>query len=137
MKRESLIAYTMNFISFLLDEKISKDIARIILFGSVARGDYNDESDIDLFIDTKANIEKEVGKILSFFNQSEIQKKWELKGLKNELSLKVGNLEDYNLKRSIISDGVILYGKFKDIPEKVEYYLLFSLSFKNIKKSKQ
>lgn len=137
MKKENLISYAMSFVSFLLDEPISKKIDKIILFGSVARENFDEESDIDLFIDTKANIEKEILKISSLFKESETHKKWVLKGLKNEISLKVGNLNKWQLKRDILTDSIILYGKFKEIPEKMEYYLLLTLSFKNFKKSHQ
>lgn len=135
MKRENLIAYSVNFVSFLLDN-LGKDINQVILFGSVARGDFDNESDIDLFIDTKTDEEK-IRNLFSLFKKSEIQRKWELKGLKHEISLKIGNLNEWKLKRSIISDGIVLYGKFAGIPEKIEHYALFNLSFGGIKKSRQ
>ena len=137
MKKENLIAYAMNFASFLLDEKIAKDIDNVILFGSVARGDFDDESDIDIFIDSKRDIEGEVNKTLSFFNQSEMQKKWELKGVKNDISVKVGELSKWRLKRDVIADGILLYGKFKQLAEDVEYYLILTLSFKQFKQSQK
>src|SRR3989344_1446107 len=137
MKRENLISYSANFASFVLDSEHFKDIDRIILFGSVARGNFDVESDIDIFIDTKKDIEKGIEKLLNLFNESEIHKKWTLRGLKNSVSVKVGDLQKWNLKRDVISDGIILYGKFKDIPEKVEYYLLVKPSFKKFNKSKQ
>src|SRR3989338_1271167 len=101
MKKEELIAYVMNFASSIIKEKIGKDIDRIILFGSVARGDFDKESDIDVFIEGEKDIEREIENLLSIFMKSEIQKKWELKGLKNEISLKIGKLNEWELKRSI------------------------------------
>ena len=74
MERENLISYAANFVSFLLDEKIAKHINRIVLFGSVARGNFDKESDIDVFIDTKKEIGNDVQGILSMFNQTETQK---------------------------------------------------------------
>ncbi len=115
MNRNNLIAYAADFVSFLLDSDIFKRINRIILFGSVARGNFDEESDIDLFIDTKEGIEKEVRSILHLFQDSEIQKKWNLKGLENDLSLKIGDLNKWKLKRDITSDGIILYGKLKTL----------------------
>lgn len=137
MKKENLIAYAMSFVSFLLDNSIFENINSVILFGSVARGNFDEESDIDLFIDTKKDIEKDVFKMLSLFQQSEIQKKWTLKGLKNELSLKVGELNKWKLKRDILTDGVVLYGKFKEVPENINYYLLINLSFKKFSRAKK
>ncbi len=137
MRKENLIAYATSFISFLLDEPISNKIEKIILFGSIARGNFDKESDIDLFIDTKGDIEKEIFKVLNLFKESETHKKWLLKGLENEISLKIGNLNKWQLKRDILTDGIMLYGKFKELPENLEYYLLLSLSFKNFKKVHQ
>jgi predicted nucleotidyltransferase len=135
MERENLISYAMSFASFLLDERIGKNIDRIVLFGSVARGDFDMESDIDLFVETKGNIEGKVSETLSLFRHSEIQRKWELKGIKNEISVKVGNIDKWKLKRDILTDGIILYGKLKDIPENTEYYLLLATSFRRFSKS--
>ena len=137
MKKENLIAYASAFISFLLDNESSSSIKNIILFGSVARGDFDNESDIDIFIDSDKNIERDVEKTLKMFIGSEIQKRWMLKGLKHEISLKVGSLEEWKLKRSIISDGIMLYGKFKQIPDKVDYYSLISPSFSKLKRSQK
>ena len=51
MERNELIAYAMDFASYL-ESKI-EGINRIILHGSVSREDFDEESDIDIFIDTK------------------------------------------------------------------------------------
>ncbi len=138
MKREELIAYACSFVSFLLQSDVAKDITRIILFGSIARGDFSKDSDIDLFIDTSKNIEKRAELALSSFLKSETQKKWKLKGLKHELSLKIGDLTSWgSLKRSVISDGILLYGKYKDFPDKIDQYSLLELSFKKHNRRKK
>ncbi len=137
MKKENLIAYAMNFASFLLDDPVSTQINSIILFGSVARGNFDKESDIDIFIDTTKDIEKEAKKILSLFLASEVNNKWILKGLKNDISIKVGELKKWKLQRDIISDGIILYDKIKSVPEKADYYLLIRPTFKKFKFSKK
>ena len=137
MKREDLIAYSASFVSLLLEEPITKYIDAIILFGSIVRGNFDEESDIDMFIDTKKDIEKEVQRTLMLFRKSMTQKKWELKGVKNELSIKVGEVKKWGLKRDILSDGIVLYGKYKAVPENVEYYLLIKPSFKKFSKGKQ
>lgn len=137
MKKEELVAYSASFVSLLLEEEITKDIDTIILFGSVARGNFDEESDIDLFVDTKKDLEKEVLKTLALFKKSSIYKKWELKGIKNEISIKVGEIKKWELKRDVLSDSIILYGKYKEMPENIEYYLLIRPSFKKFNKSKQ
>ena len=62
-KRNELIAYAMDFTAYLLSKLEGVD--RIILHGSVARGDFDEESDVDLFVDSsKKNIDKKISKIL-------------------------------------------------------------------------
>jgi len=127
----------MDFSSFLIRSDAGKDIDRVILFGSVVRGDFDDESDIDIFVDTKKRIEPDINKVLKIFESSEISEKWRLKGVKNSLSIKVGDLEKWELRRSVISDGIILYGKYKEMPKNVKYYLLLRLNFSGMKRNRK
>lgn len=135
--KSSLVSYAMSFASFLIDSKLGKDINKIILFGSVARGDYNEDSDIDLFIDTEEKMENEIEKILSLFSSSRIHEIWSLKGIKNEISIKVGKLEEWKLRREVISSGILLYGKYSKLPENVTYYMMIRLVDINRKKTSQ
>jgi predicted nucleotidyltransferase len=132
MERNVLIAYASNFVSFTLDSDIGEKIDKIILFGSVARGDFDKESDIDIFIDTKEEIEQESEKLLKLFNMSKINEIWRMKGVKNEISIKVGKLENWNLRRDVIGSGVMLYGKYSEIPKEARYYLLIKMEFRQI-----
>ena len=97
--QNNLLDYAMSFASFLIDSNIGSKINTIIIFGSVARGDFADESDIDLFIDMEEKYEAQTEKLLALFKESRIQKIWEQKGLKNELSLKVGLLKKWSLPK--------------------------------------
>ena len=137
LSRESLISYAMNFAAFLVDSKAGEKINKIILFGSVAREDFTEESDIDLFIDADKKLEKEIEKIFTLFRSSQTYKTWELKGLKNELSLKVGNLKKWGLRREVISSGIVLYGKHSELPEKAVYYLMITTDLKKKKTAQQ
>ena len=137
MKRNLLIGYAMSFASFLLDSSVGARINRIILFGSVARGDFNEESDIDLFIDTDKDIEGEIDKLLKLFGSSRINEIWKLKGMKSDISVKVGDLKKWSLRRDVISSGITLYGKYNEIPEKVNYYLLIKIDVSKFKSSRQ
>lgn len=137
MNKFELISYGMEFCSFLLRSNVADKIDRIILFGSVARGDFDKESDIDIFVDSKSKIEQEVNKVLKSFDASEVNEKWRLKGVKNPISIKVGYLEKWKLKRSVLSDGITLYGKYRDMPKDVRYYLLLSLDFSGFKRNKK
>ncbi len=137
MKKHELIAYAMDFCSFLLRSETGKYIDRIILFGSVARGDFDNESDIDIFIDTDKNIEDTAEKILKSFKKSETNEKWRLKGLKNTISLQSGKIEKWKLYRSVISSGILLYGRFEEMPKGAKYYYMLSLNFSKMDRNKK
>jgi len=139
MNRYELIACAMDFSSFLLKSSIAGDIKNIILFGSVARGDFDSESDIDIFVDTVEGraIGNEVAKLLSAFEKSETHEKWKLRGLKNPISVKTGQLERWELYRSIISSGILLYGKYERMPEDAKYHFLFVLDFRKMDRSRK
>lgn len=137
MERESLISYAMSFASFLLDSKIGGKISKIILFGSVARGDFDEKSDIDIFVDTNADIEKDVDRLMTLFMSSKTYESWKLKGIKNDMSVKIGNLGEWSLRREIISSGILLYGKYNELPKNAKYYEMIKMDLKKIKTSKQ
>lgn len=135
-QRNELIAYTLDFVSYLMSKE--KGIDRVILHGSVARDDFDEKSDIDLFIDTKEKIEKKVLGIINNYYKTKRFKEWKLRGVENSISCIVGRLDNKewaDLKRSIINTGIILYGKYKAEAEKVNQYTL--LSFENIKPDKK
>ncbi len=139
MNRYELIACAMDFSSLLLKSSIAKDIKNIILFGSVARGDFDSESDIDIFVDTEKGraIGNEVTKLLSAFEKSETHEKWKLRGLKNPISVKMGELERWELYRSVISSGILLYGKYERMPKGVKYHFMFVLDFRKMERSRK
>ena len=119
---EKLLAYAQDFVSFLmfnLKRKCS-EINKIILFGSVARDGADNDSDIDIFIDTKnEKIETSVDKIKEeFYKSIKFMKYWKLLGIENDIKCIVGELKKWDkLRSSIIADGIMLYGKYIDIPE--------------------
>ena len=137
MERETLIAYACSFASFLLDSRAAKNINKIILFGSVARGDFDKESDIDIFVDANKDIESEVNRTLILFESSKAYEAWKLRGVKNEISVKAGSLKKWSLRREIISSGILLYGKYNEVPENVKYYLLVKMDMRKIKAARQ
>lgn len=51
-------AYASYFVSYLLNNLGDSDINKIILFGSVARGEISKDSDVDIFIDVKRKDKK-------------------------------------------------------------------------------
>lgn len=142
MSRLDLISYASDFSSFLLRQKeLAKGIDKIILFGSVARGDFDEESDVDIFIDVpkmETGLEKEIYKILKLYNSSKQKEFWEMKGIKNSISLKVGMLDEWKIiKRSILTDGIVLYGKYEELPKGQRHFALFALNFEKMKRSEK
>ncbi len=137
MKQETLLGYALSFSSFLLDSTVGSHIEKIILFGSVARGDFTNESDIDIFIEADEEFEKEIEKIHALFQSSQMYKLWKTKGISHEFSLKVGHLSQWKLKREVLSSGIILYGKSVEKPENIPYYLLIQLHDQNKKPAEQ
>ncbi|PIN91399.1 hypothetical protein COU57_00840 [Candidatus Pacearchaeota archaeon CG10_big_fil_rev_8_21_14_0_10_32_14] len=136
-KRNESISYAMDFSSYLI--KSVEGIERIILHGSISRGDFDEKSDIDLFIDTtNKKLEKTISKLKEDYSKTEVYKKWKLKGIEMKISIIVGKLEDKewaNLKRAITTTGILLYGKLKSNVEKTNQYILFSIE--NIRPDKK
>ncbi len=138
--QKSLVSYAMSFASFLLDSKTGDKINKIILFGSVARGDFSKESDIDIFIDTEEDmeeVEEESLRALKLFSGSRAGETWRLKGMKNEISIKVGSLKEWSLRRDVISSGILLYGKYDELLPGLTYYLMVRMDLSNIKTARQ
>jgi len=138
-EKNKLISYAMDFASYLISKE--NRINRVILHGSTARGDFDEKSDVDLFVDVsehKPAIERKINKILEDYYKTKKYKEWNLKGISNNISLIIGKLDSRDwkdLKRAIINTGIILYGKYKSEVEKTAQYTLFS--FENIKPDKK
>ena len=111
------ISYAMDFASFLMQNLKNKEkIKSIILFGSVARDESEKESDIDIFIDVfdKDGLEKEITKIKENFLKSvKFLKYWKLLGIKNDISIIIGKIEDWKLKDSMLGNSIVLYEHYK------------------------
>ena len=135
MEQNKLISLAMNFASFLVDRV---KIKSVILFGSVASGNFDKESDIDLFIETDKKNEKLVKTSLELYKKTKEYEKFLLEGIKNEISVKVGSLDEWKqLKRSIISNGIVLYGRYLGKPEELKHQILFVLNVKGIDRAKK
>lgn len=134
-----LIAYCQDFVSFLL-EKLKEDadkITQIILFGSAARGEADKESDIDLFFDvTNDKTEEKINRIKErFYISTKYKDYWKLLGVENDIHCIVGKLDEWELKSSVVANGIILFGKYKDKLESELYYLFIVKPTKNRNKN--
>lgn len=139
--RNKLIAYAVHFASFLVEHGVK---ARgIILFGSVASGEFDKESDIDVFVDAERGAkeidERSISGLLSNFEKT-VGERWRLKGITNELSVTVGDINSKgweDIRRTVQSYGITLYGQYKELPKSIKPYVLFSLNFKGISRSRK
>ncbi len=112
--------YLYNFVK-LLKENYKEDLLSIILFGSVARGKWNDASDIDLFIifTNKSSIRTAINNRLTKII-SDYERKSKLRNSKGDrlfstiqdISLVIKDLHTFRtLFYDIAMDGIILFDR--------------------------
>lgn len=142
---DKISAYIYDFLSMISEDKeIAGEIKEIILYGSVAKKNYDKKSDIDLFFNIKnkekiSYIEQELKKILKSF-EIKSEKTWGLKNLELPIGFIVGSLDDEvwrGIKDEIASSGIVLYGNYKELPEKTKHYILFYYSLNNLKRKEK
>lgn len=140
----NIFSYVYDYISILFENEEAKElISKIIIFGSITTGEFNKESDIDIFIDTsKLNIRK----VKDIVKENEkrfylvAEKKWEVTGIRMPIATIVGDLEDSRwkeLKYEIMSTGIIIYGKYETLPKNLKHYALFTYSLANLPQTKK
>ncbi len=110
------VSYAGNALSFLfLDPTLLSHIRAVYLYGSAARGELTKESDLDIFIDCIAEEEKEIEHkakaAFSRFVASQDYDKWKRLHFTFPFSLHVGDFQSWELKNSILADGILLYSK--------------------------
>ena len=124
------LSYAVDFASFLLEKVDSAKISSIILFGSVARNEASLESDIDIFIEVAGSfdLKKQIENArLDFFASARFNDYWRLKGINNDINVLAGKVEEWkDIKNSIISNGVVLYGKYESVPRGAVHKTIFS-----------
>ncbi|MBI4181760.1 MAG: nucleotidyltransferase domain-containing protein [Candidatus Aenigmarchaeota archaeon] len=126
-ERDELIAYALSFASFLRERL--PGIRNIVLFGSVARGVFDKESDIDVFVDIPGKPRQRMGKLLHEFMQTQAYDNWRLKGVSRDIKPLMGDLkgrEWESLHASICSDGILLYGKYASVPKGLQHRIILS-----------
>ncbi len=138
MNKNEVLSYLYDFTRFLT-ANLKGELPEIILFGSIARGDFHKDSDIDLFINVKnkpkqREIEQTIKKARMEF-ETAASNTWHLKEVDFPIKVIVGNLNSEQwsaLKREIISTGQVIYGKYKELPGKLNQYYLLSFDLKNL-----
>lgn len=142
MNQKLVISYIYDFLSHIFEEKIS--LRKVIVFGSVARNEFDKNSDIDLFIEPAQKskikeIETKVKEIKKRF-ESEKEHTWKLKNIDYPIKEIIGDLDSPMwkvLKEDLISNGIMLYGKYEELPKKIKHYVLINYSLKNLKQKKK
>lgn len=138
MKKKDALPYVYDF-TRILAGKIDGKAKDIILFGSVARGDFGRESDVDIFVSAPRSKMAAVQKAIdSAQNEFEIyvEHTWKLQGMDLPIKCIVGDINSprwSELKREIISSGISLYGKYKELPEELKHYFIFSFNLARLK----
>ncbi len=135
-ERSQLIALALDFTSFLMAEpRIAEQVNKVILFGSTTTGEFDEESDIDIFIDVRnEQVKDAVMERLNLWRMSTRAEFWKAQGIRNELSLRIGILEKWvSLHRTIVSEGMLLYGKYIETPKGLRHFSLISLKMPKIK----
>ena len=125
-----------------LPEKVSEKINNVILFGSVAQNTANAKSDVDLFFDVdlnktqRKNLEKLLHKNADDFYLSNKALNYKLEGVDNKINIIVGKLDEWDLKRSIISTGIVLLGRYESSVEKSRMRQNFIISWETPRKNR-
>ena len=127
---KNLLDYASSFVSYFVSKLDNlENINKIILFGSVARGEAGKESDVDIFIDivkSKKAFQLKINKITDDFYSSRQGLIFKNKGIDNKINLITGKLEDWkDLKKSIESTGKVLYGDYVASNVKGKKYAIF------------
>ena len=110
------IAYCYNLLSFAFQKsEISKKIHAVHLFGSAVRSELTKRSDIDLFVECAKEDEEAVQRgmesaIITFISSQDYEK-WKFMKHVYPFSIQAGNLQEWDLKTSILSEGITLYTK--------------------------
>lgn len=141
-KRKNYAISAASHILQNLPESWTNKISSIILFGSVAQDRATHKSDVDLFFDadlgkTKSkSFKKILDKIVEDFYLSKGALQYKLEGVDNKISVVVGKLDEWGLKRSIISTGIVLFGRYKSSVEKGQLKQHFIISWDAPKKNR-
>ncbi len=126
-----LIGYASSFSAYLIsrlsEENKLKEVKQVILFGSVARGTAEKDSDVDIFINvSNPKLEIYLHKLTESFYLSKEAIMFKLRGIDNKINIVVGKISEWaDLEKSIISNGKVLWGPFTSSSKGSEQFIIF------------
>ena len=125
--------FASSYIISSLSEQEIKRLESVLLFGSVASGTANENSDIDLFFNVdlakkqQLFLRAKLNKAAENFYLTNTALEFKVKGIENSISIKVGKLEEWeDLSQNISSNGIVLYKKYTGKPTGLKAYTLLS-----------
>ncbi len=119
MRNKEIIGYAIQYVSYViynLEPAFQGQIKEIILFGSVARGEATVSSDVDIFFSVpkeNKSLSRRITELTNRFYTTEFYRLWKNLGIEQDLKPIIGVLKDWNLKSSLIANGITLWGKYK------------------------
>lgn len=138
MKKSEILSYTYDFMR-ILAEKMEDEPKDVILFGSAAMGNFDSESDIDIFVNVPErktkSVQVAVNKAVGEFETYALHG-WKLKGAMPPIRCIVGDIDSKRwsaLRRDIISSGIGLYGTYRELPRGLERHFVFSFTLARLK----
>ena len=138
IQSSNALAYCFNLLSFLFQSaEVPSKIKAIYVFGSAVRGGLEKGSDIDLFVECAKSDDARVRSLIHSaivkFTSSQDYEKWKLFKFTYPFSVQVGRLEEWDLKLSIASEGLLLYQIRQPFPSG-ERMILCSITYPKKKK---
>jgi predicted nucleotidyltransferase len=124
-----------------LSESELKRVRSVLFFGSAARHEGTEESDVDIFFDVVASqkfqtaMRAKINKAAEEFYLSNAALEFKSHGIGNELSIKIGKLDKWEgLAQNMASHGVVVYGSYTKKPPGIKSHTI--ISWESIGKSK-
>lgn len=145
MIQSELFSYAYDFVSQIIENKKVFDSTRnIILFGSVARGNFDKNSDVDIFIDIKNEKYLEELSMIMKREQNKFEirceKTWFLRGVNLPIKLTIGDLNSERweyLRDEIFTYGKSLYGDLKISESKIKHNVMISYRISELSQKKK
>lgn len=133
MKASLILAYAIDAVSFLIQKLSDSErnfVEEVVLFGSTARGEADEESDVDLFVKSSrpTRFRARLENLLQEFERStRYREYWNVLGVSLPISLKVGTASDWAVVPAALREhGLMLFGPYRPPPARGRPVALFT-----------